>query len=110
MTVGTRVLSCAFRLNIPSTKKAHLKLVEATVKNSAPGSKLEIDVVRRHAITESWESIFDETNLEVQAGDYRGQQSRFAISLFYLNDDIDIDIITNGGADNCSVSFLWELI
>ena len=95
----TDILTHRFVLDIPIDRYWELTSFTLTL-TTAPTSKCELVVKRMPKDETAYESILDDKNIFIVEGYLVGSRFDFLVSKLYCGDEINIDVVTNGGASN----------
>ncbi len=101
-TVANDVMDNRYRVDIPVGKKVILTGVFATSKIDPSTGDFEADIKRSDNASVSFSSILS-PNIKILNGAHRGEILTFAIGELHLDDELRIDVISNGGASGIEI-------
>ncbi len=108
--IQTDVADNRYRVDIPEGKKAVLDMIEATSKIDPSVGDFEADILRSADASASFQTIFHSADkIKILEGEHRGEVTDLAITDLNLDDEIRVDVISNGEASGIELVGIGHL-
>lgn len=109
-SVGNDVMDNRYRVDIPSGKIVKLAKVYATSKVNPSTGDFSANILRSDDAAVTFTTIFNgSTRIKILNGAHRGETTDFAISTLALNDELRIDVLSNGAASGIEIVITGKL-